>query len=121
MTLRHMMPGIFLSRWISHRGPHRTLLAPLLSFLIVAAAAVIQPAHGQAWGEPHNIGETKQHAIAYHDSGAYARDLAEVAARAENYVRFRAGQVTHPALVLDIDETSLSNWAEIRANDFGYI
>src|SRR5262249_38562501 len=55
------------------------------------------------------------------DSGAYARDLAEVAARAENYVRFRAGQVTHPALVLDIDETSLSNWPEIRANDFGYI
>jgi predicted secreted acid phosphatase len=33
----------------------------------------------------------------------------------------RAAQVTKPALVLDIDETSLSNFVEIIANDFGFI
>jgi predicted secreted acid phosphatase len=26
-----------------------------------------------------------------------------------------------PALILDIDETSLSNWTELEANDFGFI
>jgi class 3 adenylate cyclase len=30
-------------------------------------------------------------------------------------------QVNHPAIILDIDETSLSNWPEIIANDYGYI
>jgi predicted secreted acid phosphatase len=29
--------------------------------------------------------------------------------------------VRTPAIVLDIDETSLSNWPEIRANDYGLI
>ena len=33
----------------------------------------------------------------------------------------RAGEVARPALVLDIDETSLSNWPRIVADDFGYI
>jgi predicted secreted acid phosphatase len=33
----------------------------------------------------------------------------------------RSGQVNHPAVVLDIDETSLSNWPEIFADDFGYL
>ena len=33
----------------------------------------------------------------------------------------RAPDVAKPALVLDIDETSLSNWLEIEQNDFGYI
>jgi hypothetical protein len=40
---------------------------------------------------------------------------------AQAYVDMRAGQVNHPAIVLDIDETSLSNWPEIIANDYGYI
>jgi acid phosphatase len=29
--------------------------------------------------------------------------------------------VNKPALVLDIDETSLSNWPNIKANNFGFI
>jgi hypothetical protein len=29
--------------------------------------------------------------------------------------------VANPAIVLDIDETSLSNWPEIPADEFGYI
>ena len=37
------------------------------------------------------------------------------------YVQQRVPQVARPALVLDIDETSLSNWLEIDQDDFAFI
>ncbi len=40
---------------------------------------------------------------------------------AREFVEHRAAEVAKPALVLDIDETSLSNWRVMLANDFGYI
>jgi acid phosphatase len=56
----------------------------------------------------------------YHDSGAYARDLAAVdgAARAFLDGRLRGHRPAKPALVLDIDETSLSNYAALTAANF---
>ncbi len=74
-----------------------------------------------------NVGEAKTEAEAYHDrpSGAaasrYEQDQARVADAAVAWVQQRAKAVPRPALVLDIDETSLDNWQEIKANDFGYI
>ena len=70
---------------------------------------------------PANLGELKTELKRYHDSGQYERDLNAVAARAQAYVERRATQVERPALVLDIDETSLLNWGVMAANDFGYI
>jgi acid phosphatase len=67
-----------------------------------------------------NLGDIKPVLIAYHDGGNYEKDLEAVDAAAEAYLIERASKVTRPALVLDIDETSLSNWAQIVANDFGY-
>jgi predicted secreted acid phosphatase len=69
--------------------------------------------------QPANVGDAKIVALAYHDSGAYARDLAIVAGRASSWIRERAAGVIRPALVLDIDETALSNWEIIRLDDFG--
>jgi len=63
----------------------------------------------------------KQGWLAYGCSGDYGRDLASVAAQARAYVERRAGEVTKPALVLDIDETSLANWPQMLANDFRHI
>ncbi len=83
------------------------LLAPLL-----AGCAVFQPA---------NVGDLKTQITAYHDNGDYQRDLQAVDQAAQDWVRWRAPQVTKPALVLYIDETSLSNWPQLKANDFGYI
>jgi predicted secreted acid phosphatase len=70
-------------------------------------------------GQPTNVGDTKVAALAYHDSGAYVRDLAVVADRASSWVRERASTARQPALVLDIDETALSNWEIIKLDDFG--
>ena len=47
--------------------------------------------------------------------------MAAIFAVAQDYVGRRAGEVKNPAVVLDIDETSLSNWPNIAANDLGFI
>lgn len=70
---------------------------------------------------PLNIGQLKRQVMDYVCAGDYDRDVAKALAEAQSFVEQRAGAVRKPALVLDIDETSLSNWPEIRANDFGYI
>jgi putative acid phosphatase of HAD superfamily subfamily IIIB len=56
---------------------------------------------------PLNIDKVKEVLLAY-QAGDYDGDVAAVFAAA-------------PALVLDIDETSLSNWANLKANNFGFI
>jgi len=76
---------------------------------------------GCAVFQPANLGDLKDQVTAYHDNGDYQRDLQAVGQAAQDWVRWRAPQVTKPALVLDIDETSLSNWRQLKANDFGYI
>jgi hypothetical protein len=69
--------------------------------------------------QPANVGDAKLAARAYHDSGAYDRDLAIIAGEARQWLATRAGAAARPALVLDIDETALSNWEVIVRDDFG--
>jgi acid phosphatase len=69
--------------------------------------------------QPANVGDAKTAALAYHQTGQYARDLVTVADQAAEWVRDRAGSAAKPALVLDVDETSLSNWEVLRRDDFG--
>jgi predicted secreted acid phosphatase len=100
------------------RGWHRAVLA-LLALLASCAAPRERAAFLTVRGQPANVGDAKIAALAYHDSGAYARDLTVVADRATRWISLRAGQVSRPALVLDIDETALSNWEIIKLDDFG--
>src|SRR5262249_39523231 len=69
---------------------------------------------------PLNLGELKLQLIDYKCFGEYDRDVARVLMQAQALVQQRAKEQAKPALVLDIDETSLSNWRELIANDFGY-
>ncbi|MBV9479345.1 MAG: acid phosphatase [Acidobacteria bacterium] len=69
--------------------------------------------------QPANVGDAKIAALAYHDSGAYDHDLNEVAEKAIGWIKSRSRQVARPALVLDIDETALSNWEILQRDDFG--
>jgi HAD superfamily, subfamily IIIB (Acid phosphatase) len=71
--------------------------------------------------QPPNVGDAKTAATTYHDSGAYARDLAAVTAILGDWLELRAPQVSRPALVLDIDDTALTNWEVIKADDFGRV
>ena len=69
---------------------------------------------------PLNIDKVKDRLREYHDKH-YMTDMAAVFAVAQGYVERRVGQVKNPAVVLDIDETSLSNWPNIDADDFGFV
>lgn len=73
----------------------------------------------QAPAPPLNIDKVKEVLLAY-QAKDYDGDVAAVFAAARTYVE-RRGEVIKPAIVLDIDETSLSNWANIKANNFGFI
>jgi predicted secreted acid phosphatase len=93
-------------------------IVPLLVWTAASIAfGLAFPAHGT---EPQNLAEFEKQLIDYHDSGAYEHDLQEVASQAIDYIQRRAAEVIKPALVLDIDETSLSNWAKLRANQFAF-
>jgi predicted secreted acid phosphatase len=69
--------------------------------------------------QPANVGDAKIAALHYKASGQYDRDVATVADRARGWLERRAPEVARPALVLDIDDTALSNWPILLRDDFG--
>lgn len=73
--------------------------------------------------EPTNIAIVKQKLAHYHDSGAYMNDVANVMQKAIQYLELRVARndFNHkkPAIVLDIDETALSNYRDMQHLDFG--
>jgi predicted secreted acid phosphatase len=73
--------------------------------------------------QPLNIDLIKQQLL-YYRCAHYDREVAAVYSDAQRWVQVRAPQVSQgskPAIVLDIDETSLSNWTRIKRDDFAYI
>jgi predicted secreted acid phosphatase len=67
-----------------------------------------------------NLGTIKDLLLDYHQK-YYDMDLAAVFESAQRYVEQNADKVKKPALVLDIDETSLTNWPNLLADDFGFV
>ena len=70
---------------------------------------------------PPSLAEAKGQVAAYVDSGRYAADLAAVADQARAYLESRAPRGGKLAIVVDVDETALSNLPSLRANDWGFI
>lgn len=76
------------------------------------------------FSEPPNLGKLKIELIHYSDSGAYAQELEQKIKIAKQYIIEQAllnQKSNHPqklALVLDIDETSLSNYDKIEKRGF---
>jgi acid phosphatase len=66
-----------------------------------------------------SLARLKQQLIRYRCT-RYDGDIARVDRAAAAWIARRAPRVTRPALVLDIDETSLSNWPVMVHNDFAY-
>ena len=94
-------------------------------FLFVALSLLIWHQQSPAGPAPapmlENLGDLKRQLTSYRRSGAYDRDVQAAVSAARRYLERRARIIRKPALVLDIDETSLSNWPEIQANDYGTI
>ncbi|MDE2491505.1 MAG: HAD family acid phosphatase [Elusimicrobia bacterium] len=106
----------------------RLRTAPVLFALLLAAAPalaaprLVLPPH-----EPTNIARFKQGLRDYHDcrsaDACYATDLDreadEAIAALESEVKARRGEKL--AVVLDIDDTALSNYAEVAREGFAYV
>ncbi|HET9105585.1 MAG TPA: HAD family acid phosphatase [Steroidobacteraceae bacterium] len=69
--------------------------------------------------EPVNLSVETAQLTNYYDSGRYMAGIAYVDARARRYIASQASG-RKLALVLDIDETALSNWPEMAADHFAY-
>jgi len=82
---------------------------------------VPRPSDLHAVDEPMNVGEYKRKLTNYKCTGDYDRAVESVLAKAITFVEEHAASVEKPALVLDIDETSLSNWPGLVTNDFSLI
>jgi acid phosphatase len=78
-----------------------------------------QPASVDA-GVP-NLYEAQRQVDEYIRSGRYDEDVAKVVAGARGWLEERAKTAEKPAIVLDIDETSLSNWPAYRINGWGRV
>ena len=97
---------------------------PRFSFLrlVLSVAALATAGCATATREPPNIQPLKMKIRAYVDSGDYQRDIVAVAARARTWVEDRAAKGGEKlTVVLDFDETLISNWPLISAQDFGFV
>lgn len=76
--------------------------------------------YGKSFAEPMNLAAFKHHLMTYHDSGEYAKEMKEVMDVAEHFLiqKSKKNSKNHFALVLDIDETCLSNYDNLLARDF---
>lgn len=92
----------------------------ILSGLLTAGLVFSAVTHAQ---EPQNLSTLKKSLINYHDSGSYDKDIQATANRAMQYLKKRIAEKRDKkkklAIILDIDETSLSNYSDIREADFG--
>lgn len=87
-----------------------------------------EPGRVSARREPENLGLLKDELKKYHDCtctcGCYRTSLARQDDVAITDLERAVRDARHgekPALVLDIDETALSNYPEMAAEDFGFI
>ncbi len=76
--------------------------------------------YGKSFSEPLNLSILKNELIQYHDSGEYMKDIKIISQQAQHYITQQARQ-NHGkkiALILDIDETCLSNYDNLIDRDF---
>jgi predicted secreted acid phosphatase len=106
----------------SARWPALALLLTLgpLSSCSQAPVVEAQTASSAASTVPA-LYETQAAIDAYVSSGRYAADVAAVVAQARAWLEQRAPLAKRPAIVVDIDETALSNWPAYRVNGWARI
>ena len=85
--------------------------------LLVAGCATGAPAAAP----PPSLADVKRQVSEYVDSGRYEADVAAVVGQARAYLESRIARGGKLAIVLDVDETALSNLPSVRANDYGFI
>jgi predicted secreted acid phosphatase len=98
------------------REPLKSLRLSFVLCWCVAAAAASGCVHAGSGTAVVNLFDAQRQVEQYISSGRYDADFAKVAQNAQAFLEQRAAKVTRPAIVLDIDETSLSNWPAYKVN-----
>ena len=98
----------------------RRLKAVLLLFLLIAIAATSVSLVSTTSHEPRNLALCKQEVKEYVTSEQYMEDISKVTSEAEQYIGEHLDSSRQNAIVLDIDETSLSHLQYELSLDFGY-
>jgi predicted secreted acid phosphatase len=102
------------------RFPRPAAFALLAASVLAAPAFAATPPPTTAAQIP-NLSIVKAEIVAYYASGTYEREASGVAAAAQAYVDERVREhARRPAIVLDIDDTALSDYPYEAAHDFGY-
>jgi predicted secreted acid phosphatase len=99
--------------------------ASVLNVRKMASATVLATAFGLVGcatsHTPENIHFAKDRLNTYHQSGGYDADVGKLGAQAEAYLQTRLANPGKFAVVFDIDETTLSNFPALKANDYGWL
>ena len=110
------------------QSPRASVVAGLVLLAVTAGCAPArEPVRRQthtpaaAPAEVPQLWETQRRIGEYIDSGRYEADVARVVADASRWLDARAPEVRKPAIVLDVDETALSNWRAYRVNGWARI
>ena len=121
------LPALLLAPWLLALGASWTPLHAQDSApppeATPAPQATAAPQSGQSGTRIPipDIPEVKRQVREYYHSGQYDADIAAVVAEAHAILQTHAWAASDkPALVLDIDETSLSNWPFQDRTDFSY-
>jgi predicted secreted acid phosphatase len=100
----------------------RKLALLLIATVLLAAGSGAARAQTPAGcGQPLSSSDPHFLDLVYYRCHFYDQDVAAALQNARSWVDWRAAYVHHPALVLDIDETSLTNWKQMYQDKFVYI
>ena len=99
-------------------SPGRQTISARHPWALLAAAFVAACAGSPARAPDLYLAQRRVEA--YIDSGRYQQDFARVVSQARTYLEQRASG-PETGIVLDIDETSLSNWPAYRVNGWGRV
>lgn len=95
-------------------GWMRAVIRASASSLLLTGAVICAACASST--RPVNLFDAQRRIEHYIQSGGYDADFRKVVANAQAYMERRAPHVRRPAIVLDIDETSLSNWRAYKVN-----
>jgi len=107
----HFLNAISRTRFPPMRKPSSWAIS--LASGVLASAVACAPV---APASVPNLYDTQRQIDQYIAGGRYDEDVASVVTGARTWLEERSKTAVKPAIVLDIDETSLSNWPAYRIN-----
>ncbi len=109
--------ALIVASLLAFAGPGRAQTTNLNAPAVCAAPPCTVPI---ASTQLPNLGQVKAEIKDYYTNGSYAAETQAIDADAQRYLDERVHAVKNPALVLDIDDTSLLTYGYEVQHDFGF-